>query len=512
MIESSKILQKRLSYSLLGLLLVYTVVRSTFAAHAKLFWYDELLTLTMASLPNWHAIVAALRAPLDGQPPVFHVIEKFAMHLARNQEIALRIPSILAIPVSLICIFIYARKRWGELIALVCSAFLLMTMVFRYYAEEARPYSMVVACFAFASVCYQHAESRWWIVLLALSLALAQSLHYYAVLAMVPFGLAELVLSIRTHRIRWGVWVALAVGVVPLLVFWNLLAINGAYYGGHFWAPYQFTFLARTYGDFLQTGQELGAGIVAAALLGGLITYCGESGTELGGEKPTRDQEASEVALLTGLAALPLVAYVASSIMHSAFAMRYVLPATVGVSLVFGYLLSRTKFTAAAIVAVSIVAFLAVQELSFWRSLRRDAGDITWTPAGVEKFVAGAGHGELPVVIPNGLLYVGLAHYGSPSLLDRVIYVAQDPPGKKNGRATFDEGMYIFQSYWPFRMVDFKEFTAAHKRFLIYVEERSPGRDSLTPRLLREGWSLETVELDDFRRVYLASAGGAAAK
>jgi hypothetical protein len=349
-------------------------------------------------------------------------------------------------------------------------------------------------------------------VLLAVSLALAQSLHYYAVLAMVPFGLAELVLTHRTHRIRWGVWLALAVGAIPLLVFWNLLAINGAYYGGHFWAYYQFTFLARTYGDFLQTGQEFGAGIAAAALLGGLITYFGRPGTESGAQKRGRDEGASELTLLSGLAALPFIAYVPTSIMHSAFAMRYVLPATVGVSLAFGYILCRTKFTTIVIVAVSVIAILAVQESSFWRSLRRDVGDITWTSAGVEKFIDGAGHGELPVVIPNGLLYVGLVHYGSPSLVDRVIYVAQDPPGNKNGRATFDKGMYIFQSYWPFRMADFEEFTAINQKFLIYVEEKDPGRDSLTLRLVRDGWSLETVELDDFRRVYLASPRGAASR
>jgi hypothetical protein len=156
-IGTSKTLQKRLSYGLLGLLLVYAVVRSTFAAAAKPLWYDELLTLTVASQPNWHAIIAALRAPLDGQPPLFHIIEKFAIRLARNEEISLRLPSILAMPCSLACVFVYAKKRWGELIALVCSSFLLMTMVFRYYAEEARPYSMVVACFAFALVCYQRA-------------------------------------------------------------------------------------------------------------------------------------------------------------------------------------------------------------------------------------------------------------------------------------------------------------------------------------------------------------------
>jgi 4-amino-4-deoxy-L-arabinose transferase-like glycosyltransferase len=71
------------------------------------------------------------------------------------------------------------KKRSGELIALLCALLLLLTEVFQLYAVAARPYSMVVACVAFAAVCHQGAPSRVWMVLLALSLALAQSIHYY---------------------------------------------------------------------------------------------------------------------------------------------------------------------------------------------------------------------------------------------------------------------------------------------------------------------------------------------
>jgi len=49
------------------------------------------------------------------------------------------------------------------------------------YLIDARPYSIVVAAFAAAMVCYPRASEFRWPVLLFLSLTLAVCLHYYAV-------------------------------------------------------------------------------------------------------------------------------------------------------------------------------------------------------------------------------------------------------------------------------------------------------------------------------------------
>ncbi len=131
---------------------------------------------------------------------------------------------------------------------------------------------MAVACIAFALVCYQRVPSPLWTVLLAISLALAQSLHYLAVLAMVPFGLAEVVHFLETRKFRWPVWAALVVGASPLLLFWKLIAANKAYYGAHFWAHLPFSAIPRAYGELLETSSQLGAGIAAVALAGILGT------------------------------------------------------------------------------------------------------------------------------------------------------------------------------------------------------------------------------------------------
>ena len=216
--EDSGILSQTISYGILGLLVVYSVVRSVFASATKPLWYDEILTLTVSRMDSWAARMQTFHPPLDGQPPPFYAIEHLASKLSQNQELALRLPSIVAFAFTLICLFVFCRKLAGNVVALVCAALLLTTDLFRYYAVEARPYSLVVACIAFALVCYQRVPRKIWTLLFAVALVLAQSLHYYAIFAMVPFGMAELVYSLYTKKIRWGVWAAFAVGCVPLAI------------------------------------------------------------------------------------------------------------------------------------------------------------------------------------------------------------------------------------------------------------------------------------------------------
>ena len=240
-IAASEIISnKNLTYAALVGLMLYALVRSLFAAAGKSFWYDEVLTLAVASQGTWKGIVTALHAPIDGQPPLFYIVERLASGLSRNQQIAYRLPSIVAFLSTIACVFIYVRERGKEMVAVLCAALLLMTSVFQTYSVEARPYSMVVACFAFALVCYQRLPSTVWTWLLAATLALAQSFHYYAVLAMVPFGLAEAVVSLKSRKVRAGVWGALFFGVLPLVLEWKILAIDRDFYGPHFLGSFQF--------------------------------------------------------------------------------------------------------------------------------------------------------------------------------------------------------------------------------------------------------------------------------
>ena len=126
----------------------------------------------------------------------------------------------------LVCLFVVLRRRNGDVIAFLCAATLLITPLYRPYAVEARPYSLVAASIAVAMVGYQRAPRLPWIVLMGASFITAESLHYYAFFAFVPFAVAEAAVLAKTRHFRWGIWIAMAAGFIPLVVLASLAGFS----------------------------------------------------------------------------------------------------------------------------------------------------------------------------------------------------------------------------------------------------------------------------------------------
>src|SRR5208337_2058408 len=330
-------------------------------------WFDELLTLAMSSQPSMRAVWAALARAVDGQPPGFYAVERLALSLSHNKEIALRLPAILAFPCTLICVYVFVKKRSGEVVAFLCAFLLLSTILFHKYAVEARPYSMLIACIAFALVCYQRLPSLFWTAMLGISLALAQALHYYAVFAIVPFGLAETVVFLRTRQFRWRVWAAMAFGATPLLFFWPLLVNIRTHFGAHMWQQYRFASIPSTYGAFFLTDSAFGAAVLALAVAGVVGSYLllRPGAPSEGG---VRDAEVAEGTLLLGLVALPFICFVAVNILHGGMRDAYVLPAVIGITIAVGCGLSLARPLVVALFALFIFTSVGVRELNFWRA------------------------------------------------------------------------------------------------------------------------------------------------
>jgi 4-amino-4-deoxy-L-arabinose transferase-like glycosyltransferase len=200
----------------LAILVAYAAVRSLVGAVTTPFWYDEMCTYIVARQPTVSRIWSALERAADGQPPGFYLIERVFATIIHNEEVAFRFPSILGFCVTTVCLFIFVRRRSRSVYALVCAAIPLMTILFHWYATEARPYSLVVACVSIVLICYQRAPAPGWMLLMGLVFAVSQTLSYYAVFALAPFGLAEFALFLTAHQFRLRVWMALACGITPL--------------------------------------------------------------------------------------------------------------------------------------------------------------------------------------------------------------------------------------------------------------------------------------------------------
>jgi uncharacterized membrane protein len=68
-------------------------------------FFDEILTLAVSSQSIVSGIWTALSRSVDGQPPMFYLIERAFTGILGNTQVALRLPSVLSMAGTMVCIF-----------------------------------------------------------------------------------------------------------------------------------------------------------------------------------------------------------------------------------------------------------------------------------------------------------------------------------------------------------------------------------------------------------------------
>lgn len=490
----------------LCLLIVYAVVRSFFAAAGKPFWYDEICTFIVARQSSISAIWKALARGADSHPPPFYLVERAGAALVRNPEIGLRLPAIVGIACVMACIFSFVKRRAGAMYGLLCTAIPLITVLYSVYAEEARAYCLLTACIAVALVCYQRLpEAKFWLILLGITFVAAESLHYYAVFALVPFGLAEITLSLRVRRLRPTVWLALGCGVLPLVLFWPLLFGQKKYYGAHFWGRPTLRHAGATYAWLFGISnfhRDLAIAVVLV-LVGGVVAMAFRRARESLIHSPYFH----EYVLVWALLGLPFVAFAATKIAGGGYDARYVLPCVLAIPLGAGYILPKLNRKIVLALGILIFGIFIAQETRFWISQRSHLGEIVSPVGPIEHLVSLAGHSNLPVVLSDGHDYPPLVHYASPERAGR--FVALVDPAQAVayiGTDTLDKNLIILRSCYPLQVYEFQDFAAKHRSFLLYS---AGGMWDWWPRFLaQDGYSLEEVAAASGRRIYLVTHNG----
>ena len=489
-------------------LIVYASARSLCQAATRPLWFDELCTWIMVQQHPLSVLWNALKDGVDGQPPLFYLLERPVAAAIANEQISYRLLSILGLACTVACLFHLIRKRSGNLNALFCAAIPLLTLLYDPYAVEARPYTLVVACLAIALVCYDRAPDPRWMLLMGLSLALAEALHYYAVLAMAPFILAEMALTVRIRRPRWAVWAALSSSLIPLAAFWPLLSSLKAHYGAHLWALPSLEGAEWSYGWFFRTTTNRGMGLAAAGALAVLVSMLAAE-RAASREEPHEDIVFHQRVLVLGFLALPFLSFFAAKLAHGGMTERYMLPTILGFPLAAGYSLPRWgRRSAPVLVALGlcIIVPLASQERRFWSSYH---GDFVSPAKDVEAMVASANYPELPVVVSDPHDFLQLVHYASPGWAGRFFLVVDAPQAVVySGSDSADKEYEAMRSYAPLQIYDFAPFVAEHPVFLLYSGNGGAGLDWWPPRLLRDGYTLRPVAVKDiYHRVFFVSRG-----
>ena len=462
-------------------------------ASDKPFFFDEIATVAVARQESPRAIWNALQKAADAQPPPYYLVEAASRQVADNPHIAYRLPSLLGFLSIPIALWLFVRKRRGEPAALAAALMPFVMPVFTLYAIEARPYALVTGCVAWALVMWQDADRRGRAAALALFLIAASSFSYSAIVALVPFGLAELVRTVRLRQIRVRVWLALAAGCLPLAAFWPLLSRFRQEYGTAFWAKPQ---LIGTYGELLGISVRWAAPLVAVLVAAWIASLLVPHRVPV--RQETSPVPPEEAIVVLGFACLPIVIYIVAVILDSPMVSRYAIPAVLGISAAAAFLASASQSRRGVwYLLLALSSIIGLHQVDYWR-FGQSTPHIAMAHADaatLRRLIERHDVARLPIVISNGLNYLPMAYYEG-SARDVPFYYLADPASaiKFIQTDSVDLALLKLAPYLPMRLQEPSSFFAEHPVFLVFSE--SMLWDYLPRRLLREGHSVRLLAVD----------------
>jgi hypothetical protein len=373
------------------------------------------------------------------------------------------------------------------------------------YAYEGRPYGLVLGCAALAALAWQRAGEQRprgiWVVTLALTLALALSVHYYAVLLLAPLALGEGVRALVQRRIDTPVWIAIVSPLAMFIVWWPLIQTARAW-SVTFWARPS---LARALDTYPYTLDPLGLPLVLAVAVAGVTATMTRARGPLksvsGG--PSRTIPLHELVFLVALLALPIIGWTVARFVTGAWHERYVISMVIGFAGLIAVSVHESGTIARQSVAAIVLAFFAAKEgvrVVEWRR----APDVVSVVASA----AHEGQQELPMLVSDGIVFLQLAHYAPTTMVGRLWYPLKSAAiVARTGTDTESRAMERLARLAGLHVEPLPNFVAAHPRFMLFGP-----KTWVIDELLASGATLELKSATDARSVYEVRTGAAAAE
>ena len=474
-------------YFVLILLTLMYLAGTMGRAAGRPFWYDEVITLIAAKSPD---LATTWRAALgtDANPPLPHLLTHLSIRWFGLNEVSARLPAIAGFWVLCLCLFQFVERRKGVVYGLCALLLPVMTGAY-FYATEARAYGLELGFTGIALAAWQSAaEGRHRALALpalALSLACVMLCHYYGVLAYLPLAGAEAVRARRERRLDWGVWLALALGGMPLV--WRAVTILGVVKGfsSHTWAP---AYLRQGL-EFWESG--LAPGAAFAALFVGLLALVGRGApVSTKGEDAVPEHEWVAGALFV---AIPLAAVIGALLVTHMFTERYALIGLAGFCLLTPMVAAEFfgRRGAAGIVLLGVLVWgAAIRLVDYQAKGNPFAGE----PLLMEALEQG------PVVIADGQLYMQMWQYAPERLKARMLFLADDASAVKYmGFETIDGGIRALIPWAPVQVREYAEFATPGREFLVYQNSLRPGW--VLSRVVADGASVAIRKVATFREL-----------
>ena len=475
-------------FLLVALFLTCVLMACLRAAAKNPLWMDEVLAIWAARLPSAVAIRSALEHGSEFSPPTYHLLLHYLARMAGGSYLVYRLPSVAGHLITGICVFTLLRRYLDTASAAFGMVFALLGYV-SMYALQARPYGLLVACFAMATLLWNDLDSKdesaWRIGAVTLLLVLSAALHFYAALFVCCMGLMELVWSFLHRRFRFGVWIALLLAGLSALTWLPLLKTMTRFNAGDtaasgYYAKPTLGKLTSAYVTLFIFDKQHILFLLTAACLCALVYAFAKNekfkALVTGHTRSITDKHPTNLYIIGFCEiAFPVLVFAVALFVTGTFNVRYCLLACLGFSVLVGCLASHfAAFKPVAplvLLASCPLALIAVPE---WG---QDA-------AAFQPLFARADQ-PYPIVVGEGLQFFQLEESAPAPTKARLVYVTA-PAGLTSPDATNENQVERWGQIRPdLPIVDSASFFARNPRF--YVLHTGASTDVLTDWLLRKG-------------------------
>lgn len=441
--------------------IVATYILVTALQAKRQLWHDELYTYYIATAPSISRLFEAIKVDLN--PPLIYLADRISLHVLGNNSYAARFPSILAFLIGSLCFYSFVAERLRPVYGLL-AMLVFWSTPFEYYAAEARPYALIIGFFGLAMLAWQRAikpgRSAASIVTFALAVTGMACSHFFAVIYIAPFCMAELLRWYRSRKFDLAMWLSL---LLPCLLLFAYKPLVTRYSESHFASSAQASPL-KIAGFFYRMLEPESLFLLAA--------ICAGLATALRLDRPRSETRSRLTSLdwifIAGLLLIPAMVNLAIMRSHGVAFPRYSGPALFGVALLFSLLLgSATKFSRTAAAAACCVLFVSSLGISAPAAVKNLLSRKDTAPEPASPIVKV--RPDLPLVANSGLTFLELDHYADPSTVARLHYLTNFHYAVRYAQSTIFEGMPYLKHYFPIRAAvePYDRFVVEHPTFLV---------------------------------------------
>jgi hypothetical protein len=403
-----------------SLLVLFSIAYFSFFHHiaAKIpLWNDEIFTSAISRYKSVSELLDTLRLAADQQPPLYYVLTNLVISVFGDTTTALRLLSMLGVWLACLSVYFFLRRRAGAAPAWCAMAALLASDASR-FATEARPYALAMGISGLLALAWQTAASgsrrAWAIPLIALCSSLLTSVHYFAIILLLPVAAAEIVRSRCGSRIDWPVVAALGAGLVPpALHLPLLLEIRG--FSTVFWSRPSLA------GSVLSAGGQLVSSFLAVSLLSLMFIFL--LAARYPGEGEPDPIPAHEACFALSYLVLPFILPPALLLLAGGFVARYVSGLLLGCALVMGWAVTRFSRGRHLVVLAALVLLAIAGAARLADESRMGFAQFRWNEIQAVRALLQGSDNRIMVLIDSPLLFLEFWYHADRMEKMRVFYV-----------------------------------------------------------------------------------------